>query len=44
MKEEGKFYTNTQDFQDRTNSLPFKAVQNVWLQNCDSRKYEEAVI
>ena len=43
-KEEGKFYTNTQDFQDRINSLPFKAGQNVWLQNSDSRKYEAAVI
>ena len=43
-KKEGKFYTNTQDFQDRINSLPFKAGQNVWLQNSDSRKYEEAVI
>ena len=43
-KKEGKFYTNTQDFQDRITSLPFKAGQNVWLQNSDSRKYEEAVI
>ena len=43
-KKEGKFYTNTQDFQDRINSLPFKAGQNVWLQNSDSRKYEAAVI
>ena len=44
VKKEGKFYTNTQDFQDRINSLPFKAGQNVWLQNSDSRKYEEVVI
>ena len=43
-KKEGKFYTNTQDFQDRITSLPFEAEQNVWLQNSDSRKYEEAVI
>ena len=43
-KKEGKFYTNTQDFQDRITSLPFEAGQNVWLQNSDSRKYEEAVI
>ena len=43
-KKEGKFYTNIQDFQDRINSLPFEAGQNVWLQNSDSRKYEEAVI
>ena len=44
VKKEGKFYTNTQDFQDRINSLPFEAEQNVWLQNSDSRKYEAAVI
>ena len=44
VKKEGKFYTNTQDFQDRITSLPFEAAQNVWLQNSDSRKYEEAVI
>ena len=43
-KKEGKFYTNTKDFQDRTKALPFEAGQNVWLQNSDSRKYEEAVI
>ena len=43
-KKEGKFYTNTKDFQDRITSLPFKVGQNVWLQNSDSRKYEEAVI
>ena len=43
-KKEGKFYTNTKDFQDRIKALPFKAGQNVWLQNCDSRKCEEAVI
>ena len=43
-KKEGKFYTNTQDFQDRITALPFQAGQNVWLQNSDSRKYEEAVI
>ena len=43
-KKEGKFYTNTKDFQDRITSLPFEAGQNVWLQNSDSRKYEEAVI
>ena len=43
-KKEGKFYTNTQDFQDRINSLPFEAGQNVWLQNSDSRRYEAAVI
>ena len=43
-KKEGKFYTNTKDFQDRIKALPFKAGQNVWLQNSDSRKYEEAVI
>ena len=44
VKKEGKFYTKTQDFQDRINTLPFEAGQNVWLQNSDSRKYEEAVI
>ena len=43
-KKEGKFYTNTQDFQDQIKALPFKAGQNVWLQNYDSRKCEEAVI
>ena len=43
-KKEGKFYNNTQDFQDRINSLPFEVGQNVWLQNSDSRKYEAAVI
>ena len=43
-KKEGKFYTNIQDFQDRMTSLPFQAGQNVWLQNSDFRKYEEAVI
>ena len=43
-KKEGKFYTSTQDFQDRIKALPFEAGQNVWLQNSDSRKYEEAVI
>ena len=43
-KKEGKFYTNTKDFQDRIKALPFEAGQNVWLQNSDSRKYEEAVI
>ena len=43
-KKEGKFYTNTKDFQDRIKALPFKAGQNVWLQNSDSRKCEEAVI
>ena len=37
-KTEGKFYTN------RIKALPFKAGQNVWLQNSDSRKCEEAVI
>ena len=41
-KKEGKFYTSTQDFQIK--ALPFEAGQNVWLQNSDSRKYEEAVI
>ena len=44
MKKEGKFYTNTKDFQNRIKALPFEAGQNVWLQNSDSRKYEEAVI
>ena len=44
VKKEGKFYTNTKDFQDRIKALPFKAGQNVWLQNSDSRKCEEAVI
>ena len=44
VKKEGKFYTNTQDFQYRITTLPFEAGQNVWLQNSDSRKYEEAVI
>ena len=43
-KKEGKFYTNDKDFQDRIKALPFKAGQNVWLQNSDSRKCEEAVI
>ena len=43
-KKEGKFYTNVKDFQDRIKALPFEAGQNVWLQNSDSRKYEEAVI
>ena len=43
-KKEGKFYTNTKDFQDRIKALPFEAGQNVWLQNSDSRKYEAAVI
>ena len=43
-KKEGKFYTNTKDFQDRIKALPFEAGQNVWLQNYDSRKCEEAVI
>ena len=38
VKKEGKFYTN------RIKALPFEAGQNVWLQNSDSRKYEEAVI
>ena len=32
------------NFQDRIKALPFEAGQNVWLQNSDSRKYEEAVI
>ena len=44
VKKEGKFYSNSHDFQDRINSLPFEAGQNVWLQNSDSRKYEAAVI
>ena len=44
VKKEGKFYTNVKDFQDRIKAFPFKAGQNVWLQNSDSRKYEEAVI
>ena len=44
VKKEGKFYTNTKDFQDRIKALPFKAGQNVWLQNSNSRKCEEAVI
>ena len=43
-KKEGKFHTNTKDFQDRIKALPFEAGQNVWLQNSDSRKCEEAVI
>ena len=43
-RKEGKFYTNVKDFQDRIKALPFEAGQNVWLQNSDSRKYEEAVI
>ena len=43
-KKEGKFYQNKQDFQDRVNALPFEVGQNVWLQNSDSRKCEEAVI
>ena len=43
-KKEGKLNTNTQDFQDRINYLPFEAGQNVWLQNSDFRKYEAAVI
>ena len=43
-KKEGKFYTNTKDFQDRIKALSFEAGQNVWLQNSDSRKCEEAVI
>ena len=44
VKKEGKFYTNTKDFQDRIKALPFEAGQNVWLQNSDSRKCKEAVI
>ena len=44
VKKEGKFYTNTKDFQDRIKAMPFEAGQNVWLQNFDSRKCEEAVI
>ena len=43
-KKEGKFYASTQDFQDRIKTLPFEAGQNVWLQNSDSRKFEEAVV
>ena len=43
-KKEGKFYTNVKDFQDRIKALPFETGQNVWLQNSDSRKCEEAVI
>ena len=43
-KKEGKFYTSTQNFQDRIKALPFEAGQNVWLQDSDSRKFEEAVI
>ena len=43
-KKEGKFYASTQDFQDRAKALPFEAGQNVWLQDSDSRKFEEAVI
>ena len=43
-KKEGKLYTNTKDFQDGIKALPFEAGQNVWLQNSDSRKFEEAVI
>ena len=38
------FYASTQDFQDRIKALPFEAGQNVWLQDSDSRKFEEAVI
>ena len=44
VKKEGKFYTNVKDFQDRIKALPFEAGQNVWLQNSNSRKCEEAVI
>ena len=44
VKKEGKFYTNTKDFQDRIKAMPFETGQNVWLQNSDSRKCEEAVI
>ena len=44
VKKEAKFYTNVKDFQDRIKALPFEAGQNVWLQNSDSRKCEEAVI
>ena len=29
---------------DRIKALPFEAGQNVWLQDSDSRKFEEAVI
>ena len=43
-KKEGKFYASIQDFQDRIKALPFEAGQNVWLQDSDSRKFEEAVI
>ena len=43
-KKKGKFYASTQDFQDRIKALPFEAGQNVWLQDSDSRKFEEAVI
>ena len=43
-KKEGKFYTNVKDFKDRIKALLFEAGQNVWLQNSDSRKCEEAVI
>ena len=43
-KKEGNSYTNSKDFQDRIKAMPFEAGQNVWLQNSDSRKYEEAVI
>ena len=43
-KKEGKFYASTQNFQDRIKALPFEAGQNVWLQDSDSRKFEEAVI
>ena len=43
-KKEGKFYTNVKDFQDRIKALLLEAGQNVWLQNSDSRKCEEAVI
>ena len=42
-KKEDKFYTNVKDFQDRIKTLPFEAGQNVWLQNSNSRKCEEAV-
>ena len=43
-KKEGKFYTNTKDFQDRIKAMPFEAGQKVWLQNSNFRKYKEAVI
>ena len=43
-KKEGKSYIDSKDLQDRINALPFEAGQNVWLQNSDSRKYEDAVI